>query len=189
MPPHHPAAALARRDTIGASTPVMTLADLADLELIKLLKHRYMRCLDQKRWDEIEGCFTEDAVASYSAGKYAFAGRAAIVDFFRSAMDRKSFLSSHRVHQPEIELTGPTAATGVWAMEDYVIDTERNITIHGAAFYTDEYVKRDGTWLIARTGYERTFEEVQPRDGTSPPVLTASFWGTGGRSELPAPKA
>ncbi len=165
----------------------MTPHDLVDLTLIQQLKHKYMRCLDQKRWDEIATCFTADAVASYSAGKYAFDGRDAIVGFFRTAMDRTSFLSSHRVHQPEITLTSATAATGIWAMEDYVIDTERNITIHGAAFYTDEYVKVGGVWLIARTGYERTFEEVQPRDGTSPPVLTASFWGTGGRSELPSP--
>ena len=166
----------------------MTAQDLVDLELIKQLKHKYMRCLDQKRWDEIAECFTDDAVASYSAGKYAFDGKAAIVAFFRQAMDRKSFLSSHRVHQPEIVLTGPTTATGVWAMEDYVIDTDRNCTIHGAAFYTDEYVRMDGVWRIARTGYERTFEELQPRDGKSAPVLTASFWGTGGRSELPPPR-
>lgn len=166
----------------------MTAQDLVDLELIKQLKHKYMRCLDQKRWDEIAECFTDDAVASYSAGKYAFDGKAAIVAFFRQAMDRKSFLSSHRVHQPEIVLTGPSTATGVWAMEDYVIDTDRNCTIHGAAFYTDEYLRADGVWLIRRTGYERTFEEIQPRDGTSPPVLTASFWGTGGRSELPPPR-
>jgi SnoaL-like domain len=172
-----------------AHIATMTATDLVDLELIKQLKHKYMRCLDQKRWDEIAECFTEDAVASYSAGKYAFDGRAAIVGFFRTAMDRKSFLSSHRVHQPEIVLTSPTTATGVWAMEDYVIDTERNITIHGAAFYSDDYVKLGDRWLISRIGYERTFEEVQPRDGKSPPVLTASFWGTGGRSELPTPKS
>ena len=167
----------------------MTVDDLIDIECIKRLKHKYMRCLDQKRWDEIAECFTDDAVASYSAGKYAFDGRQAIIAFFRQAMDRKSFLSSHRVHQPEIVLTGAGTATGVWAMEDYVIDTERNLTIHGAAFYTDAYVRVNGTWLIARTGYERTFEEVQLRDGTSAPVLTASFWGTGGRSELQPPKA
>ena len=166
----------------------MTVDDLIDVECIKRLKHKYMRCLDQKCWDEIAECFTDDAVASYSAGKYAFDGKLAIIAFFRQAMDRKSFLSSHRVHQPEIVLAGDGTATGVWAMEDYVIDTERNLTIHGAAFYTDAYVRLGGAWRIARTGYERTFEEVQSRDGTSAPVLTASFWGTGGRSELPPPK-
>lgn len=166
----------------------MTPDDLVDIEQIKQLKYRYMRCLDQKRWDEVADLFTPDAVASYSAGKYAFEGRDAIVAFFRQAMDRKSFLSSHRVHQPEVVLTSPTTATGIWAMEDYVVDTERNLTIHGAAFYDDEYVKVGGRWLIRRTGYERTFEEVQSREAGAAPRLTASFWGTGGRSELPPPK-
>ncbi len=162
----------------------MTPEDLVEIELIKHLKYAYMRCLDQKRWDEMEAFFTEDAEASYSAGKYSFSGRAAILDFFRESMDRHSFLSSHRVHQPEIRLTSTATATGVWAMDDYVIDTASNLTIHGAAFYQDEYVKQGDAWRIHRTGYSRTFEEIQLRDGKSAPILTASFWGTGGRSEL-----
>lgn len=166
----------------------MTLEDLVDIERIKQLKYRYMRCLDQKKWDEISECFTENAVASYSAGKYHFEGRAKILEFFRASMDRKSFLSSHRVHQPEIRFEGSGRAIGIWALEDYVIDTERGITIHGAAFYTDNYVKSGSQWRIEKTGYERTFEEVQMRDGKSAPILTASFWGTGGKSELEAPK-
>jgi hypothetical protein len=30
----------------------MTPADLVEIELIKRLKYKYMRCLDQKKWDE-----------------------------------------------------------------------------------------------------------------------------------------
>jgi hypothetical protein len=45
-------------------------------------------------------------------------------------------------------------------------------------------VKQDGTWRIARTGYERLFEEVIPRTGWR---LTASLWETGGRSTLEPP--
>lgn len=90
----------------------MTPADLVEIERIKQLEHRYQRCLDLKRWDEIAECFTAGAVASYSAGKYAFEGRDRIVEFFRLAMGRPSFLSSHRVHEPEIALTGPATARG-----------------------------------------------------------------------------
>jgi hypothetical protein len=42
-------------------------------------------------------------------------------------------------------------------------DTEHGLTIHGAAFYRDEYVKQDGEWKIQHTGYTRTFEQMQPR--------------------------
>ncbi len=137
--------------------------DLREIEAIKRLKYRYMRCLDQKRWAELRECFTEDATTAYGDGQYSFAGRDAILRFLEEAMGRPAFLSSHRVHQPEIDLTSPTTATGVWALEDRVIDVERGMTLRGAGFYRDEYVKVDGAWRIRHTGYERTFEEVESR--------------------------
>jgi uncharacterized protein (TIGR02246 family) len=166
----------------------MTPADLVEMELIKRLKYKYMRCLDQKRWDEMAECFTEDAVAEYSGGKYGFEGRDAILAFFRAAMGKPSFLSSHRVHHPEIDLTGPTTATGTWALEDVVIDATRDFSLRGAAFYTDAYAKADGRWRIARTSYLRTYEEIQMRSHPSPPQLTASWWETNGQSQLPLPE-
>jgi hypothetical protein len=166
----------------------MTPADLVEIELIKRLKYKYMRCLDQKRWEEMAECFTADAVAEYSGGKYTYEGREAILGFFRAAMGSTTFLSSHRVHHPEIDLTGPTTAAGTWALEDVVIDASRDFSLRGAAFYTDDYVKEDGRWKIARTSYRRTYEEVQMRSQPAPPQLTASFWETDGQSRLPLPE-
>ena len=57
----------------------MTPEDLVEIELIKRLKYRYMRCLDQKLWDEMAACLADEAIASYSAGKYEFEGREAIL--------------------------------------------------------------------------------------------------------------
>jgi len=158
--------------------------NLEEIEAIKRLKYKYMRCLDQKLWDEIEGCFDDSATAAYSGGKYAYESRAAIVEFLRTSMGRDSFHSSHRVHHPEIDLVDDTHATGVWAMEDVVIDTQFEITIRGAAFYEDEYVKISGRWKIKHTGYRRTYEEIQSRKDVPGLKLTASWWETDGRSEL-----
>ena len=101
-------------------------------------------------------------------------------------MGAETFLSSHRVHHPEIEITGPNTATGVWALEDVVIETRWEITIRGAAFYSDEYVLQDGSWRIQHTGYKRTYEEIQSRKEMRGLRLTASWWATDGRSELDA---
>lgn len=136
---------------------------LCEIEAIKQLKYRYMRGVDEKLWDQIEACFVPEATCAYSGGKYAFDGRDAIMKFLTESMDRPSFLSAHRVHQPEIELTSDTTATGTWALDDYVIDDQHGVTIHGAAFYRDRYVKRDGEWKIEHTGYTRTFEQMQAR--------------------------
>jgi hypothetical protein len=166
----------------------MTPADLVEIELIKRLKYKYMRCLDQKRWDEMADCFTDGAVAEYSGGKYTYEGRDAILAFFRAAMGSTSFLSSHRVHHPEIDLVAPGRATGTWALEDVVVDASRDFSLRGAAFYTDEYVKEGGAWKIARTSYLRSYEEIQMRSQPSPPQLTASWWETKGQSQLPLPE-
>jgi hypothetical protein len=165
----------------------MTPDDLVEIELIKRVKYAYFRCLDLKQWDEIATLFTDDATCSYSAGAYAYEGPDAIVGFFRTAMGRETFLSSHKAHHPEIDLTGPDTATGVWALEDIVVDLQWELDIRGAAFYEDEYVKVDGVWKIRRTAYKRVFEEISSRAGRPGLQLTASWWGTGGRSSLPAP--
>jgi hypothetical protein len=135
--------------------------ELLEIEAIKRLKYKYMRCLDQKRWTEMAECFTDDATTAYGDGKYAFSGREAILRFLVDAMGHPSFLSSHRVHHPEIVLTSATTAHGTWALEDFVLDPERKLIIQGAAFYADEYVKVGGQWHIRSTGYTRTFEFVE----------------------------
>ena len=164
----------------------MTPQDLVEIELIKQVKYKYMRCVDRKLWSELRECFTEDATCAYSAGKYSHEGREAICTWLEESMSSETFHSSHRVHHPEITLTSATEAVGLWALEDTVIDTRFDIHIRGAAFYEDRYVKQDGRWLIQHTGYERTFEEMKSRKDTPSVKLTASAWSTGGQSEIDA---
>jgi len=162
----------------------MTPEKLVEIEQIKQLKYKYMRCLDQKRWDEMTEVFTEDATAAYSGGKYSYAGRDAILEFLRTSMGDDSFHSSHQVHHPEIELVSEKTATGIWALQDVVIDVRWEITIRGAAFYEDQYVKQDGVWLISHTGYRRLYEEMESRKDKPELKLTASWWQSEGQSDI-----
>jgi|SRR5690606_14936144 len=160
----------------------MTPEDLVEIELIRQLKYRYVRLIDTKRWDDLAELFTEDVTASYGGGATTLSGRESVMDFLSGAMADETMLTSHKVHQPEITLTGPGTATGVWALDDVVILGSLGMTVRGASFYDDRYVKVDGAWRIAHTGYKRVYEEIEPR---SPELkLTASWWGTGGRSSL-----
>ncbi len=160
-------------------------ADWRDLEAIKRLKYKYMRCIDRKLWDELVDVFVPDATAAYSSGKYAFTGREAILDFLRKSMGSPRFLSSHTVHHPEIELTSATTARANWGLEDTVHILDANLTIQGAALYEDEYVKGDdGQWRIRHTGYSRTWEQMFQRDSLAGLKLTASLWETGGKSSI-----
>ncbi len=127
------------------------------------LKYRYLRFLDTKDWDALGALLTEGCVSNYGGGEYHFEGRAAILDFLRESLP-PTRITTHQCHHPEITFSpdGDTA-TGVWSLQDIVIDTEYGLTIRGSAFYTDTYVKTDRGWKISATGYERVYEELQPR--------------------------
>ncbi len=150
------------------------MQDLQEIEAIKRLKYKYFRCLDLKLWDEMRECFVEEATSAYGDGKYSFNGRDQILKFLQEFMDRPTVLSAHHGHHPEIDLTSPTTAVGIWALADVFIDLDANITLRGAAFYRDEYVKVNGKWKIKSTGYRRTYEEVESRTDTPSLKITAN---------------
>jgi hypothetical protein len=152
------------------------MSDLHEIEAIKRLKYKYVRCLDQKRWDELAETLAEDATAAYSDGQYSFNGREQILRFLREALGPSNMICSHRVHQPEIDLTGADSAVGVWALDDVVIETKSQITIRGSAFYRDEYVKVGGEWRIKSTGYSRIYEEMFARADLPSLRLSANRW-------------
>jgi len=141
---------------------------LEEIHAIHQLKYRYLRAVDLKLWDLLASTFAPDAVSAYDGGKNAFVGRDAIVGWLRGAMDNQ-VMTMHQVHHPEIELTSPTTAKGTWYLEDRVIndgpalpEMPAHTVLFGTAYYADEYVKRDGQWLIAKTGYERVYVEMRP---------------------------
>ncbi len=136
---------------------------LEEIEAIKQLKYRYFRALDTNDWELMKSCLTEDCESWYSSGKYSFQGREAIVGFLSESMSGDHFLTMHHGHHPEIEVQSDTTATGTWYLEDQVIDLKHQFTLTGGAFYRDEYVKQDGSWRIRKTGYDRTFEQIEPR--------------------------
>ncbi len=144
------------------------------IEAIHQLKYRYFRFLDTKEWEAMGELFVEDATSSYGDGKYSYRGRDEIMKFLTDSLARDTIMTCHFGHHPEIALTEPGSATGIWAFEDTVIDVQFDITIRGAGFYHDEYVLDGGEWRIRSTGYRRTFEEIQSRKDTPSLKLMAS---------------
>jgi len=140
---------------------------LEDIEAIKRVKHRYWRCLDQKRWDELATCFTHDASVDYGGGRYAFSGVEAIMKFLRTSLgDESGSLTIHFGGHPEITLTGPATARGTWALYNYLFNPRQQRNVRIGAYYSDDYVKVDGTWRIKRTGYAALFHEEWSRADT-----------------------
>ena len=130
---------------------------LEEIDAIKRLKYKYVRCVDSKLWDDLAQCFIQEATTSYG-GKYSPTGLAAILDFL-SKYNPPEVITMHHVHHPEIELTGAETARATWALQDFVISLKGDWSHYGTALYQDEYVKVDGRWKIKHTGYKRIFSE------------------------------
>lgn len=141
----------------------MTTVDagvLGDIEAIKQLKARYCRLLDGKDWQAWRQIFTDDFVSDTSkAGGKVIAGADGFVAFTRKSLEKPSQVTAHQVHAPEIEVTSPTAARGIWALED-VVRLAPGVNLRGYGHYHETYRKVDGRWLIESSTLTRLREDV-----------------------------
>jgi uncharacterized protein (TIGR02246 family) len=130
---------------------------LVAIQEIQQLKARYFRGIDTKDWALWAEVFAEDAVLEVPDVGMSTVGREAIVQGVSGALEGARTV--HHGHMPEIEVTGPTTARGVWAMYDYVEWPEQadggRVGLHGYGHYHEEYVRQDGTWRISRSRLER----------------------------------
>ena len=144
-------------DLIGR--PAESIAELADIEAIRQLKHAYFRLLDSKQFEKLGELFVEDATTSYEGGNFAHHGRDEVVSFLSDSLGDRAIVHEHLGHHPEIILTGATTAVGSWYLHDRVIVAGADFELGGSAIYTDRYEKVDGAWRIRHTGYIRVYEE------------------------------
>ncbi|UVE17444.1 nuclear transport factor 2 family protein [Pseudomonas sp. LS44] len=138
------------------------MLDLEAIELIKQLKARYFRAIDTCNIELLQGMLTEDITLSFKSPAYEFHvnGLGDALNFYRTSFT-KTRLATHNGHTPEIEVDGDQAKA-LWYLSYVFINLEENTHMHGSAIYQDRYVKREGRWMIAETGYETLLETIQP---------------------------
>jgi hypothetical protein len=143
-----------------------------DIEQIKQLKARYFRFMDGKDWDAYRTVFTDDVVFDVRGGMAAskrddtypeppLEGPDAAVDFIRNGLQH--LVSAHQGFMPEIELTGPDSATGIWAMTDVLRAGEGAPfrTVRGYGHYHEDYRRVGGAWKIARLRLTRLLVDIE----------------------------
>lgn len=133
------------------------LATLIELEALRRLKAEYFFYLDTKDWPRWLDLFTEDVVLQWDLASTAtggdgqttpaMIGRSAIAATMPAAM--ANLQTVHQGHTPILDLTSPTTATGIWAMEETVGAPHRDYVTYGQGHYRETYRKEDGRWRIA----------------------------------------
>ena len=146
-----------RARTIVRKAPMTTPDRRDDIDAIKALKYRYLRCVDLRLWDELAQTLAPEVTASYGK-RLSYTGRDQVISGLREQMT-DGVITEHQAHHPEIEIDGDTAI-GRWYLQDRVIVPEFDTYIFGSAFYEDSYARLDGRWVITRTGYTRNYEAM-----------------------------
>ncbi|PRC42778.1 DUF4440 domain-containing protein [Mycobacterium sp. ITM-2017-0098] len=131
---------------------------LLEIEAIKQVKARYCRYLDTKDWSSWRSLFTDDFRSDTAqAGGKVIVGADDFVAFTRRNLGDRATV--HQVHAPEIELTSPTTARAVWALED-VVRLRPGVNLRGYGHYRESYEKVDGRWLITESTLTRLREDI-----------------------------
>lgn len=126
--------------------------DPREIEAIKQLKARYFRFLDTKEWEAFAELFTDDCehLLPNDDPRPPVPNAQYLADIRRTLADA---VTVHHGHMPEITITGPGEATGIWAMSDDVEiprDGEAPLHLRGAGHYLETYRKGDdGRWRIS----------------------------------------
>jgi hypothetical protein len=133
------------------------------VEAIKALRARYFRAMDTGDHELFRSCLTEDVVTDLKGGNYHFAfdNREDFVNAVADALNAQS-APRHYGHMPEIKLTGPDTAEGIWYFQDWVLDLRTNTVMDGSGIIHDHYRKENGQWRICRYAYRRVVETTYP---------------------------
>ena len=125
-----------------------THEELDAIEQIKKLKARYFRCMDTKDWDGFQAVFAPDATMDTTQEAPEHRGRRAATRNIRQFVEGSvgPVVTVHHGHMPEIEITSPTTARGVWAMQDFLQMPEGSPlgvkSLVGWGHYTETYELR-----------------------------------------------
>ena len=124
-----------------------------DIEAIKQLKARYCRTMDTKDWTAMREVFADHVEMDTTAsGGGVINGADEFMAFLTDALD--GVVTVHHCHTPEIDVTSPTAATAVWAMED-MLRWPDGSELHGYGHYHETYEKVGDRWCISRSELTR----------------------------------
>jgi uncharacterized protein (TIGR02246 family) len=136
-----------------------------DIEAIKQLKGRYCRTMDTKDWAAMHQVFTDDVeMDTTDSGGGLVTGADEFLAFLEETIG--DVVTVHQCHTPEIDITAPTQAAGVWAMED-MLRWPDGMELHGYGHYHETYEKADGQWRIKRSVLTRLRMDITPAPDSS----------------------
>lgn len=120
---------------------------LSDLEDIRRLRHQYWRCVRDKLWGDFLDLFAENGVVDIG-GQVHLEGKKAIEEYYRDVVAPSLGDAFPQGGNEEIDVTGDATATGLWILDNPIVDAAGKTGWRLGFSYEEEYVRENGTWKI-----------------------------------------
>ena len=137
--------------------PVDPQQQLLAIQEITSLKARYFRLVDTKKFDQLTTVFAPDAQIFFPEQQAKPLGVTETIVAMKEVL--KDVVTVHYGYMPDVEITSPTTAKGIWGMSDHLWFAKANAfdasEMGGWGYDHDTYVKIDGRWLIQSVTFER----------------------------------
>lgn len=130
---------------------MLSLQEISDRFEIQDLVYRYADIIDQRRFDELEEVFSDDAHIDYSAVGGAVGDKASTIAFLKKALPAfKCF--QHLNANLQITVNGDTATGRVMCFnpQELMLGKEKSQLFMLGLWYNDEYVRTPKGWRMRK---------------------------------------
>lgn len=140
-----------------------TTTDAALLERMRIREvlEKYLGSLDDKDWDAIASCFTEDAVARYNHEPQTLHGGKGVADWLHRMVAYNA--TNHSLSNVRITVSGDTAIAHSLVIATLHAGPEGSGRVQVRAIdYIDHLIKTQGEWRIENRLHKPTMQYDAP---------------------------
>ncbi|MBW2942195.1 nuclear transport factor 2 family protein [Zhongshania aquimaris] len=128
---------------------------------IKSLKYRYLNACDEKCPDQILACFLPGKINIDFGHIGQFSSREDFVDVYKALANHDHIVDMHHAQNPAVKVLDSDRASAKIPLRFLSINTKDKTRVQIGGYYSDEYRRVDGHWLISASRFTVTLVEMQ----------------------------
>jgi hypothetical protein len=138
---------------------MLSLAEISDRFEIHQLLIDYSTAIDQRRFDDLDRVFTEDAYIDYRA-MGGIDGRFPEVKAWLAQVLPNFPAYAHMLGNFDVRIDGDTASSRTILFNPMVLGGEKNQILFCGLWYEDEFIRTPEGWRMSRRVETKCFDKV-----------------------------
>jgi hypothetical protein len=138
---------------------MLSLAEISDRFEIHQLLVDYSTAIDQRRFDDLDRVFTEDAYIDYRA-MGGIDGRFPEVKVWLAQVLPNFPAYAHMLGNFDVRIDGDTASSRTILFNPMVLGGEKNQILFCGLWYEDEFIRTPEGWRMSRRVETKCFDKV-----------------------------